>query len=79
MKGQITKHEWLLNHKDLFEQEVYKCLHCPYIKVIDTDGFEYFEHPAEEYAYSEEPPCITSYPEQEAGKSKPGEHESPER
>lgn len=53
------QHEWVYNHTDIFSQEIHKCAHCSWVKVIDIDGDITYEHPDHEYALFGEPSCRT--------------------
>lgn len=63
-KGQITKHEWERHYKWF-----YKCPHCECVKIIPDLGKVTYHMKGVKESTTQEPACITRYPEQEAGKN----------
>lgn len=67
-KGQITKHEWWYWRRTM-NGVLYKCYACPCVKsVIEyPNGTETtYRSKIHDSPVTEEPPCITRNPEQEA-------------
>ena len=58
MKGQITRHEWVIDSNlPLSDIQYYHCAHCPCVKRVERGNAWFF--PDRHHFVHSEPKCIT--------------------